>query len=51
MVRGESISLGLYSVAGQTNNAIEKLNVKFGQEANAVYMPKKFNIKQAVRKK
>jgi len=40
--RGELVTLGLYSAAGQSKDALVNVRVKFGQEANCIYVPEKF---------
>ena len=42
LVRGDMIALGLHNSAGQSNDELAKLKVKFGKGENSYYVPEKF---------
>ena len=42
MVWGDRVRVGLYNVAGQTDGAIAPIKMKFGQEANSIFIPEKY---------
>jgi len=43
MVWGDLVKVGLYNVAGQTDGAIATLKIKFGKEANQIFIPEKYH--------
>ena len=42
MVWGDEVNVGLYNVAGQTNDEIATMKLKFGKEANNIFIPQKY---------
>jgi hypothetical protein len=43
MVSGDMVRVGLFNVAGQTSGAVATLKIKFGKDANGIYIPEKYH--------
>ena len=42
IVSGDVVKVGLYNVAGQTDGEIAEIKIKFGKEANHIFIPEKY---------